>query len=324
MKCRTCGGKAIINMVQHKLSLCKVCYPVWFEKQTRNTIEKLKMFRNEDRVLVAVSGGKDSLGLWHALLKLGYAAEGFYIHLRISTPGENTFEYSEESYRFAKAYAERAGKELTTIDLAETMGFGIPELKKATRRPPCSSCGTVKRHYINSLAVKQGYDCVATGHNLDDEAATLFSNTLRWDMDYLGRQAPVLEGGGGFARKVKPFCFFSEKETALYTRIEGIPYIEEECPFSVGATSLYMKDVINRLEHHSPGTKRSFFAGFLKARTRLGAPGPPEMQPCVECGSPTTVELCAFCRLKRIGRSGPGRPEEADAQARQEPSLPST
>lgn len=140
---------------------------------------------------------------------------------------------------------------------------------------------------MNSVAIEGGFAVMATGHNLDDEVATLFSNTLRWDMDYLSRQHPVLPAAEGFARKVKPFCFFSEKETALYARVEGIPYVYDECPFAAGATSLHMKDVINRLEHDSPGMKRTFLANFLKAKDRLPTAPKPEMRPCKECGAMT-------------------------------------
>ena len=57
---------------------------------------------------------------------------------------------------------------------------------------PCSACGLSKRHLFDEAALDGGYDVVVTGHNLDDEAAVLLGNTLRWDIDYLARQLPVL------------------------------------------------------------------------------------------------------------------------------------
>ena len=57
---------------------------------------------------------------------------------------------------------------------------------------------TVKRHLFDEAAREHGYDVVATGHNLDDEAAVLFGNVLRWQTDYLGRQLPVLPARNGF------------------------------------------------------------------------------------------------------------------------------
>ena len=54
------------------------------------------------------------------------------------------------------------------------MGAPIPVVQQATRRPTCSACGLSKRYLMNRAALEHGYPVVATGHNLDDEAATLF------------------------------------------------------------------------------------------------------------------------------------------------------
>ena len=72
MKCRKCGSEAVINMRQHKLALCGEHFLEWVPEQTQRFIEKYKMFTPDDRILVAVSGGKDSLSLWDVLLRLGY------------------------------------------------------------------------------------------------------------------------------------------------------------------------------------------------------------------------------------------------------------
>jgi hypothetical protein len=61
MRCRTCGSKAVINMPQHRLALCKAHYLEWLPAQTQRDIAKYKMFDKSDHILVAVSGGKDSL-----------------------------------------------------------------------------------------------------------------------------------------------------------------------------------------------------------------------------------------------------------------------
>ena len=79
---------------------------------------------------------------------------------------------------------------LLEVDLPDDYGFDIPTGAKAARRVPCSACGLSKRHLFDEAALDGGYDVVATGHNLDDEAAVLFGNVLRWQTDYLGRQLP--------------------------------------------------------------------------------------------------------------------------------------
>ena len=71
---------------------------------------------------------------------------------------------------------------------------------------PCSACGLSKRHLFDDAARDGGYDVVATGHNLDDEAAVLFGNTLRWDIDYLARQLPVLPAATGSRGRSSRSC----------------------------------------------------------------------------------------------------------------------
>jgi len=61
MRCRKCGQRAAINMRHHRLALCSIHFPEWLMEQTQRFIEKYNMFTPSDRLLVAVSGGKDSL-----------------------------------------------------------------------------------------------------------------------------------------------------------------------------------------------------------------------------------------------------------------------
>jgi tRNA(Ile)-lysidine synthase TilS/MesJ len=209
-------------------------------------------------VLVAVSGGKDSLAAWDMLLALGYQVDGFCIGLGIG-------DYSTESSGYARRFADERGLTLITTDLRADHGFDVPTAAKVTHRVPCSACGLSKRHLFDQAAIDGGYDVVATGHNLDDEAAVLFGNVLRWQTPYLARQLPVLPARHGFPRKVKPLVRLGERETAAYCVLRGIDYIVEECPMAAGNKHLGYKDALNALEADSPGTKHDFYFGFLRS-----------------------------------------------------------
>ncbi|MDQ1375287.1 MAG: tRNA-5-methyluridine54 2-sulfurtransferase [Actinomycetota bacterium] len=247
-----------------------------------------------ERVLVAVSGGKDSLALWDMLVELGYDVDGLYLGLGIG-------DYSDESGRLTRAFAAARGLTLREVDLPADLGFDIPTGSKAARRVPCSACGLSKRHLFNSAAVDGGYDVVATGHNLDDEAAVLFGNVLRWATDYLGRQLPVLPATNGFVRKVKPLVRLGERETAAWCVIRGIDYIVEECPMAEGNKHLGYKHALDAIEDQSPGTKNAFYFGFLARASDRFTPeaqiDQEDLRPCPSCGSPTTGDVCAFCKL---------------------------
>ena len=143
------------------------------------------------------------------------------------------------------------------------------------------------------------------GINLDDEAATLMGNVLSWQRDMLARQSPALESNHPkMVRKVKPLYTLTERETASYCLLRDIDYVVEECPNAKGAHSLLYKDVLNRIEAESPGTKQQFFQGFLsRMRPVLEREESVELAACAECGQPTTGEVCSYCRMKDRARS---------------------
>jgi uncharacterized protein (TIGR00269 family) len=292
MKCRKCGAAAALELRRHNAAFCAPHFTEFFRKQVREAIRQHRMFTAEESVLVAVSGGKDSLALWDTLCEDGYATVGLYLDLGIG-------EYSRESRDKCEAFAAARGVRLLVEPVAAALGAAIPDVQRATRRPTCSACGLSKRYLINRAALTHGFAVVATGHNLDDEAATLFGSVLHWQTDALSRQAPVLPSTHPrLVRRVKPLYRLAERETAAYAFLRGLDYIVEECPFAEGATSLAHKEVLNRLEAASPGAKHNFLFGFLeKARPAFERAHPVPLTTCASCGEVTTGEVCAFCKL---------------------------
>lgn len=302
MKCRKCNQKAVINMRQHKLALCKTHFLEWVCDQTERNIRKYKMFSKDNKILVAVSGGKDSLALWDVLNKLSYKTAGVYINLGI--PGED--HYSTKSQILTENFASEHQLLLHTVNAKQEFGKTIPEFSATNKRmktKPCSVCGLVKRHTMNEIASKYGYDVLVTGHNLDDEVSVLFNNVLAWQVDFLRRQAPFIPAKVGLTPKAKPFCRFYERETAAYAILANIEYITDECPFSEGSTTLQNKELLNQLEHKRAGTKLAFYLKFLNAKQELFPENKidhftDELFPCPNCGQPTpNPGKCTFCRM---------------------------
>jgi uncharacterized protein (TIGR00269 family) len=282
----------VIEIRRHNAAYCAGCFPVVFRNQVTRAIQGWEMFGRDDRILVAVSGGKDSLALWDVLLEEGYRAEGLYLGLGIGG-------YSDRSRQVAEAFAKAHDAPLRGVGLRDAYGFDVPTAGARGSRSTCAVCGLSKRYVFNRVALEEGYDVVATGHNLDDEAATLLGNTLRWQTEYIARQSPVLPATDGMVRKVKPLHRLSELETAAYAFLRGIDYVVEECPLVAGNTQLRYKEAINAIESTSPGTKAQFFLGFLERgmplfRTEDRA----DLRSCQRCGQPTPGRFCAFCRAR--------------------------
>ena len=292
MHCSICGAEAAIELRHVGLRLCETHFVARVEREVERAIKRFRMFGRQDRLLAAISGGKDSLALWHILAKLGYRVDGLFIDLGIAG-------YSEQARAISEAFARREGLDLKVVELKQELGAGLDELTRIGRGKPCSLCGTVKRYLMNREAWEGGYAVLVTGHNLDDEAATLLGNTLRWDEEYLARQRPVLPGAGKLVRKAKPLVFLSEQEIAAYCVLQGIDYQREDCPHAKGARSITLKTALNLIEDRHPGTKITFLREFLKKGDRFKPAQPPKLNECPRCGMPTTSEgLCRFCRLK--------------------------
>jgi len=307
VKCRKCGNAAVLELRRHNAAFCGPDFLEFFRNQIREAIRKYRMFTRDEPVLVAVSGGKDSLALWDVLIDEGYQTRGLYLDLGI-------FDYSVESRAKCETFAAARGAPLLVRRVAEEVGAPVPVIKSVTRRPPCSGCGLSKRYLMNRAALDEGMPVVATGHNLDDEAATLFGSVMHWQMDALPRQSPALPSTHPkLVRRVKPLYRLSEQETAAYAFLRKIDYIVDECPFAKGATSIAHKETLNRMEAASPGAKHNFLFGFLeKARPAFERAEAVVLNECVRCGQVTTGTLCAFCKLAdQVKRAAPVAGDDA-------------
>lgn len=295
LKCKICKATAVVALRSHNAAFCPDCYLKFFARQVEKGIEGQKLFTRDERILVALSGGKDSLALMLELSRQGYDVTGLHIDLGIP-------ESSPVARGVVERFCAKHGLKLMVKELAAE-GLAIPLVKERLNRPVCSACGKIKRHFFNKVALDEGFDALATGHNLDDEVARLFSNTLRWDTAYLSDQGPRLDGEDGFARKVKPLWRLTEFETANYAFLMGIEHHYAPCPYSPGASFSTLKALLQRLEAAMPGRKLDFYQGFLaRARpvfARREAEEGVELAPCTSCGYPTSSgDMCGVCRIR--------------------------
>ena len=127
-KCRVCREPAIIDLPRHNANFCAAHLLQLCRRQVEKAIADHDMLSAGDRVLVAVSGGKDSLAVWDILLELGYHADGLYLGLGIGG-------YSDESGEYAHDFASQRGLSLRTIDLREEYGYELIRTKPVDMFP---------------------------------------------------------------------------------------------------------------------------------------------------------------------------------------------
>jgi tRNA-5-methyluridine54 2-sulfurtransferase len=296
MKCTKCGGYATVRVPRHNAAFCNEHYVEHIRRQVDRTIREFRMFSPEDSVLVAVSGGKDSMALWHILDALGYTVHAVHLNSGFET-------FSAESAETVRAYATAHDLSYHEILVQDQVGFSFEEAGTHSGKSPCALCGTIKRYVLNGVARDAGVAALATGHNLDDEAAFLMNNVLNWQMGYLERQSPLLPAEAGMARRTKPLVRVTDEETARYCELVGIEPTRGRCPYATDVTSHFYKDMLHEMENHAEGIKAAFYLGFLRRLQPMLAErrDARELEPhvCPECGYKTmNPGRCFVCSLR--------------------------
>ncbi|MBS7643583.1 TIGR00269 family protein [Candidatus Bathyarchaeota archaeon] len=304
MKCTRCKKQpAIFFRPYSGESLCQHCLITSIEGQVRRIISKYAMFKPNDRIAVAVSGGKDSVALLHILTKIEKqfpAAEVVAI-----TIDEGIRGYRKEAIRIARENCRVLGVEHFIYSFKDLYGHTLDEIVKITREEeigPCSYCGILRRRALNIASREVEADKLATAHNLDDEAQTILLNIIHGDVARIARIEPVLYGENSlkFVPRVKPICEIPENEIALYAYLRGIGFQSVPCPYIGTALRHEIRHMLNKLENRHPGVKFTIIRAAEKIRPVLKkALAPVKLQGCRVCGEPTTGSICKPCEVIR-------------------------
>jgi uncharacterized protein (TIGR00269 family) len=263
------------------------------------------MFNFDDRIAVAVSGGKDSISLLHILAKMER------LHPKASlvavTVDEGIKGYRDEALEIAAANCKALGLDQHVVSFKELYGFTLDEIVTKTRLKggrtvtSCAYCGVLRRRALNVAARAVGANKIATAHTLDDEAQTILMNIFRGDILRLAKEKPVTdEAHPRFVRKVKPFCEVPEKESALYAYVKQIRFQDTPCPYASEALRNDIRVILNRMEEKHSGTKFTVFKSIERIRPTLDEfVKKDEFRECVECGEPASSDLCKACEMLR-------------------------
>ncbi len=297
-RCRRCGAKAVITMDGE--SLCASHFKERFLRKIESTIKKYGLVRTNEKIGVAVSGGKDSSALLHSLnMILDETPVAIFLDLGIEG-------YSDTCLRNVRELCARIGAELKVFQVREMYGFTVSEAVARLRRhrTPCSICGMIKRRALNDAALELGVDKLATGHTLDDEVTFLLVNYASGDLDLLARSGPFSPSKyGKLVARIKPLYETTERETEAYCKVNNIPYTKAKCPYSATAPTIRLKKAVAQLDEARPGFRASLLRSFNKSIKPVIRSYWAEREKtlfCRKCGYPTTKEICGFCRLRAI------------------------
>jgi uncharacterized protein (TIGR00269 family) len=285
--------------------LCKKCFVESIEAKVRGTIGKYGMFGFDDRIAVAVSGGKDSISLLHILAKTERAHP--LASLVAVTVDEGIMGYRDEALEIATANCKTLGIEHHVVSFKQLFGFTLDEIisragRKGEREmTSCAYCGVLRRRALNVAARDVCADKVATAHTLDDEVQTSLMNIFRGDISRLAKEKPMTdEVHPRLVRKVKPFCEIPERESTLYAYVKKIRFQDTPCPYASEALRNDIRAMLNRMEEKRAGTKYTVFKSMERIRPALvEVVKKDEFKECSECGEPAASGLCRTCEMLR-------------------------
>lgn len=302
--CNVCRRKeAFFFRTYSGEKLCRTCFAESIEEKVRATIAKYKMFDFDDKIAVAVSGGKDSVSLLHILAKIERAYPK--ASLVAVTVDEGIEGYRTEALKIAAENCKKLGIAHYVVSFKELYGYTLDEIVKLKSKSsrfeltPCAYCGVLRRKALNMSAREVKADKIATAHTLDDEVQTILLNVFHGDVLRIAREKPVTdEKHPKLVQKVKPFCEIPEKETTLYAYVKKISFQSKPCPYAQEALRNDIRVMLNRMEEKHSGTKYTIFRSIEKVRPALEKISEKEgLKECLECGEPATENVCRTCQM---------------------------
>jgi tRNA(Ile)-lysidine synthase len=181
-------------------------------KSVKTAIDKYRMLKNGDRVVVALSGGPDSVALLHVLasLKTSYGIDLHAAHLEHGIRGEESIE----DMRFVERLSSDLGVPLTTRH------ENVPELARTQKMSVEATARKVRYAFFDRLLEETGFNKIATGHNANDRAETVLLNILRGSaVAGLTGIRPAAQG-----RVVRPLIESTREEIVAHLEESGIAY----------------------------------------------------------------------------------------------------
>jgi uncharacterized protein (TIGR00269 family) len=302
-----CQREAVVFRIYSGERLCSRHFKDSIREKVSRTIAQYKMLDPDDRIAVALSGGKDSVSLLRILFEL----EKRFPRAQMTalTIDEGIKGYREEAIAIAAENCNKLGVEHRVLSFKELYGDTLDELvsKLSSLRgeiSPCSFCGVLRRRALNRAAREIGADRLATAHNLDDEVQTGLLNLIHGDIVRNARVEPVLKPEHPkFVTRVKPFCKIPESELALYAHLDRITFQTRPCTYRETSLRNEIRHMVNRLEFNHPGVKYAISSSFERLRPALKTVvSSVKIQDCSSCGEPTVGHICKPCEmLQKIG-----------------------
>lgn len=298
MICDFCGATPVIIHRKHSgQKLCRECFVQKMQEKVLKDIRKYKLIEKGDKILLGLSGGKDSVMALDILKNLH---ERGIAEVMAVTIDEGIAGYRNEGVQIATQIARDMGINHKVVSFEDYLGITLDEIMKNPYRGACTYCGVFRRWILNKVARDEGATKIATGHNLDDEAQSILMNYLEGNLDNLTRIGVKSESKDPkFTVKIKPLREVPEKEIALYVLAKGLPVHLSGCPYAGDSFRAEVGQFLKEISIKHPTIMYSTLRGFdrIKPVLKKEFSRKSQLAECEVCGEPAAGNLCKVCNF---------------------------
>ena len=226
-----------------------------FFRKTGKAIYDYSLIENGDKVLVGVSGGKDSLALLEVLALRGRDPKYNYTVVAAHIAVENV------SYEVDSSYIEDFCRQLGVTCLFRTIDA---EVREDSGKPACFVCSWNRRKALFEIAKENGCNKLALGHHRDDAVESLLMSMM-----FNGTMAsmpPKLSMFDGTFTLIRPFMYVSDEETRAYAAYRGFRKQKKNCPYEHATNRDAVKKMLDEMEGIFPHIRSNIFASMRNIR----------------------------------------------------------
>lgn len=220
----------------------------------RKAIEEYKMIDEGDKIAICLSGGKDSITMLKAFknLQIFYPKKFDIIAVSVN-PGFDFFDID---------FLNNICREIDIPFFVENSNAKEIVFDIRKEKNPCSLCANLRRGVINSIAIREGCNKIALGHNQDDVLETFLLNLLY--TGNIGTFAPKSYMDRSKITLIRPLIYTPEKEIKRFVRKNNITVMPKVCPMDGTSKREDMKQLIFTLTKSIPMIRANLFGAIQR------------------------------------------------------------
>lgn len=224
----------------------------------RKAVDDFNMIENGDKIAVGLSGGKDSITLLMTLKALQRFYDKNFELIAISVnPG---FDF------FNSEFLEKTCNEIGVQYIEEKSHIKEIVFDIRNEKNPCSLCANLRRGILNSVAIREGCNKIALGHNEDDVLETFFLNLLYGGS--INTFAPKSYMDRSDITLIRPLIYTPEKAIKTFIKKNNIAVMPKCCPMDGVSKREDMKNLIHDLQKEIPMVKTNIYGAIKRSNIK--------------------------------------------------------